>query len=165
MELYLWRHGDAEDLSETGSDNDRKLTEEGKEKVAAVAKALVDMEYDAPKLVLSSPLMRAQETAAIIRQVFAPESSYGVSPQLEPSSDVTHIMSVLNQLAQQFDSIMLVGHEPHLSTFGGALLTGTLRPVIEVKKSSVALFELTHLEPPRMHGYLKFLLPSRIGKA
>lgn len=162
MDLYLWRHGDAEDFS--SSDAERKLTEEGRDKVTSVAKALVEMEFDAPAIMLTSPLVRAQETAEIIRSVFAKTASLGISPQLEPSADITHTMSVVFQLAQQFESIMLVGHEPHLSTFGGALLTGTLRPVIEMKKSSVALFELTDINPPRMHGYLKFLFPARVGK-
>ena len=65
MELYLMRHGIAEEASRTGKDRDRALTEEGIERTRATGKALVQVgvKFD---LILSSPYLRAWQTAEII---------------------------------------------------------------------------------------------------
>src|SRR6185295_1762238 len=65
MELYILRHGLAEEQSDTGRDRDRALTAEGKEKTHSAGKAMrkMDVEFD---LVLSSPFVRAWQTAGII---------------------------------------------------------------------------------------------------
>src|SRR5438105_4266876 len=68
MKLYVMRHGPAADDSATGRDADRALTAGGRERVAAVAKALLDA-GEAPAAILTSPLVRAVETAEIVAEV------------------------------------------------------------------------------------------------
>jgi phosphohistidine phosphatase len=69
MDIFLLRHGIAHALGEDGSktDADRTLTDEGRSKVRAVARALraMDVRFDA---IASSPLPRAAETAEIIAE-------------------------------------------------------------------------------------------------
>ncbi len=164
VQLYIMRHGIAEDYASDGRDASRLLTDEGMEKTRRMAKLLKEMRLAPPTIMVQSTLIRAQQTAAIAREIFAPESDLRTSRALEPGADIAVTMALVAELARQSQSIMLVGHEPHLSSFGGALVSGMMRPVIEMKKSAVALFELTNLDVPRMRGILTMLLPPRVAK-
>ena len=68
MKLYVMRHGPAEDDAPTGRDADRALTAAGRERVAAVAKALSEAN-ESPFAILSSPLVRAMQTAEIVADI------------------------------------------------------------------------------------------------
>ncbi len=62
MIIHLLRHAEAEDVSPTGRDADRRLTEDGRRRMKAVARIIAKLEpgYDA---ILVSPLVRARQTA------------------------------------------------------------------------------------------------------
>jgi len=64
MQIHLGRHGIAEDAKPGGSDAERKLTEEGKQKLRRVLKRARDTGVS-PSLIATSPLVRAAETAEI----------------------------------------------------------------------------------------------------
>jgi phosphohistidine phosphatase len=162
MLLYLLRHGIAEDHGSRGSDAERELTDEGKEKTRAALLALKKMKLFPPELVIASPLIRAQQTAQIALEAFAKDGKFEISDALTPSSEVTDTMVLVAKYAKKYSRIMLVGHEPHLSLFGSALL-GSPMPVIEMKKAAVAKFEISHIDVPRMRGHLVALLPPKIG--
>ena len=71
MEIYLLRHGIAEDRSTTGRDPDRRLTDEGRAKLRRV----LERAHQAgvrPSLILSSPYRRALETAEIMAAKLKP---------------------------------------------------------------------------------------------
>jgi len=162
MLLYLLRHGIAEDHGSRGSDEERELTDDGKEKTRAALAAAKKMKLFTPELVISSPLIRAKQTAEIALEVFAKGAKFETSDALKPMADVTDTMMLVEQYAKKYSRIMLVGHEPHLSSFGSALL-GSPVPVIEMKKAALAKFEITRFEPPRMRGHLVALLPPKVG--
>lgn len=162
MILYLLRHGIAEEHGSQTSDEARKLVQEGKDKTRDAMKSLAKMKYPVPSLVISSSLIRAKETAEIAIEFFAPDAKYKMSDALRPMSDVIDTMALVHEYIREYRTIMLVGHEPHLSSFGSALL-GAPHPVIEMKKSSIALFEILRNEVPRMRGTLTALFPPRIG--
>jgi phosphohistidine phosphatase len=65
MKLYVVRHGPAEDAATSGADSDRALTAAGRERVRAVARALIEID-EVPRLVVSSPLVRAVQTGEIV---------------------------------------------------------------------------------------------------
>ena len=65
MLLYFFRHGIAEDQSKSGRDEDRVLTEEGREKVGKAARGLKGLGVEIDHI-FSSPLPRALETAEIV---------------------------------------------------------------------------------------------------
>ncbi len=112
MKLYVMRHGPAEDDSPTGRDADRALMASGRERVRAVAKALVDGD-EAPALILSSPLVRALQTAEIVAAVAKVEAPVEVRREMEPSGRALALIDEL--FAAKRKRVMLVGHEPDLS--------------------------------------------------
>ena len=162
MLLYLLRHGIAEDHGSRGGDVERELTEEGKEKTRDALLAAKKMKLFPPELVIASPLIRAQQTALIAIDAFAKDAKFETSDALTPMSEVTDTMTLVTRWAKKYTRIMLVGHEPHMSSFGSALL-GSPNPVIEMKKAALAKFEIHHIESPRMRGHLVALFPPKIG--
>jgi phosphohistidine phosphatase len=162
MLLYLLRHGIAEDHGSRASDDERELTDEGRIKTRAVMSAAKKIKLVPPELVISSPLIRAKQTAEIALDVFAKGAKSEISDAITPSSEMMKTMALVAERAKKFTCMMLVGHEPHLSHFGSILL-GSPVPVIEMKKASLAKFELTHLDAFRMRGHLIALLPPKIG--
>jgi len=162
MLLYLLRHGIAEDHGSRGSDEERELTDEGREKTRAAMSAAKKMKLFPPELVISSPLIRARQTSEIAIESFAKEAKFEISDALKSMADVMVTMSLVAMKAKDYSRIMLVGHEPHLSEFGSAVL-GSLAPIIEMKKAALAKFEITRLDATRMRGHLVALLPPKIG--
>jgi phosphohistidine phosphatase len=127
MKLYVMRHGPAQDDSPSGRDADRALTPSGRERVAAVAKAL-DAEGAAPFAILSSPLVRAVETAEIVAEVThlsrrAREDKKaqraGATGEIEIRRELgmgTEKLALLAELVRAGRKrVMIVGHEPDLS--------------------------------------------------
>jgi phosphohistidine phosphatase len=164
MELYLLRHGDAGDHAfSPDEDNARRLTSEGNEKTKAVVRAAKKMNFDPPQLIVSSPLVRAEETAKIAIEYFAPKAEYRISEVITPGGDMDRTMAFIAMCAEEFSSMMLVGHDPHLSSFASILVSGSTLGSIEMKKSMLALFSLTDMDTPRMRGTLRLLLPPKIA--
>jgi phosphohistidine phosphatase len=121
MKLYVMRHGPAQDDSPSGRDADRALTPSGRERVAAVAKAL-DAEGEAPFAILSSPLVRAVETAEIVAEVThlsrrAREDKKaqraGGTRELGMGTEKLALLAELVRAGRK--RVMIVGHEPDLS--------------------------------------------------
>jgi phosphohistidine phosphatase len=162
MFLYLLRHGIAEDHASRGGDAERELTEEGKEKTRDALVAAKKMKLLPPELLIASPLIRAQQTAQIALEVFAKGAKFETSEAIKPMSDITETMALIADRAKKYGSIMLVGHDPHLSIFGSVLL-GSSVVVIEMKKAALAKFEISRFDVPRMRGQLTALLPPKIG--
>ena len=159
------RHGDAGDSSmNPTTDDSRHLTAEGNEKTKAVVRALKKMKYDPPEAVASSPLVRAQETAQIAIEHFAPKAHFEITNAILPGGDMERTMAFIAKMSETYCSLMLVGHDPHLSSFASVLVSGSTRPGIEMKKSSLALFTLTEMDAPRMRGVLRLFLPPRISQ-
>lgn len=118
MKLYVMRHGPAEDFAASGLDGDRALTESGRERVKLVARLLKESD-EAPRTIISSPLVRALQTAEIVA------SEIGVA-HVETSRDLApggNAHAFVMALARDDKKrAMVVGHEPDLSTLVEALL-------------------------------------------
>jgi phosphohistidine phosphatase len=112
MKLYVMRHGPAEDDAPTGRDADRALTPSGRERVRSVAKALVDAD-EAPLTVVSSPLVRAVQTAEIVVLTAKLEGKVEVRREMSPNGDALALVGEL--FANKRKRVMVVGHEPDLS--------------------------------------------------
>jgi phosphohistidine phosphatase len=135
MEIYLVRHGIAEDMAESGCDSDRRLTEEGAQKTERVAKAFVKR-VPLIDLILHSPYKRARETAEIFATQF-PKAKLEEGKGMTPFDKAGFALPQISALSQG-TKIMLVGHEPHLSCLASLLITGSDRPVMEFKKAGIA---------------------------
>lgn len=120
------RHGPATDASPTGRDGDRALTPEGRERSRAVARALLAA-GEVPLTLVSSPLVRALQTAEIVAgvtdleaQVRAAKDAGGapgaveIRREMAPGGDLLGLVHELGRAGRK--RVMLVGHEPDLST-------------------------------------------------
>lgn len=115
MKLYIMRHGPAEDFSATGRDADRALTPAGRDRVRDVARALVEAD-EAPNVILTSPLVRARETAEIVAATTKLEARGGTletARDLAPGADGPSLVRAL--IRDHRKRAMIVGHEPDLS--------------------------------------------------
>ena len=134
MELYILRHGKAEERSPNiTSDSKRRLTEIGKKELDCIGKAIknLDAEFD---YVVSSPLVRARQTADIIlKNVKTKKKSLAIWDELKPEVDVEKTIKKLSSINPSF-SILLVGHEPHLSSLVSKIISNSYDADISLKK-------------------------------
>lgn len=123
MNLLIVRHGIAVERGDPAYpwDDDRPLTPEGMHKFRISARGLREV---APRLerIVVSPLIRARQTAEILRDAAAPGLELVIEPHLEPGGDFDSTAKAL--LAFQEETIAIVGHEPHVSGFTAYLLAG-----------------------------------------
>src|SRR5438477_364292 len=137
MELYLIRHAEAIELGERGITNDeeRPLTEKGEGQAEKAARAFLDRGIVLDKL-LTSPLVRARQTAEILTRVWArPELTLEICDALCPGVKMRKLSKTLLKL--EGGKIGLVGHMPQLGDFAAWLL-GNKRSQIDLAKSGTA---------------------------
>jgi phosphohistidine phosphatase len=114
----------------------------------------------APDVILTSPLVRAVETARIVvaalRDAPEPREVDALAPDTPPADTVKAL-----RLFARSQELMIVGHEPNLSSVVALLLTGTADGAsIGMKKGGCAALELTSFAP-RGGATLCWLLPPR----
>jgi phosphohistidine phosphatase len=162
MDLYLVRHGVAfdADASRWPDDIGRPLTADGKKRFAAEARALKELVNGKIDVVLSSPLVRAWQTAELLEKEAgwpAPVASDALAGR-GPAEVLQALQPYVTSSA-----IALVGHEPSLPQLVSYLLTADTGHVqIEMKKGGVARLELGEglLRPGT--GRLLWLLTPKI---
>jgi phosphohistidine phosphatase len=155
MKLYVMRHGPAEDHAESGVDGDRPLSAAGRERVRAVARMLTEVN-EQPVLVVTSPLVRAVQTAeivALMTKVGEREGTVEVRRQIAPGGDAAALAHRL--VAEGKKRVMFVGHEPDLSGLVSALL-GSFGRAFD-KAMVVGL----HLSTDSGRGRLRFVLDPK----
>ena len=120
MRLYLVRHGIAVEGLKGGitRDSERPLTDEGREEMKLVAKALCKMNIKAD-LVLSSPLVRARQTAEYIAEAFGLDVK--LTDALAPAVNHTQLFKSVAR-HEGAKEIFLVGHEPDMGMLVGNLI-------------------------------------------
>lgn len=144
MELIIIRHGTAEereDFAKKGlEDHMRPLTIKGRKRMQKVCVRLLDFVKDVD-LIVSSPLTRARQTAEIVSQIYF-ETKVIEAPELVPHSPPQAFLKWLRTQGRNCRRIVVVGHEPQLSSFASYLLTGKAESFIDLKKSGVIALEL-----------------------
>lgn len=133
MDICILRHGIAaeRDHRKFPDDGLRPLTPEGKRKLRKIASFLKGRGYGFD-LVLSSPLVRARQTAEITAAVMGLEDCLGETPHLAPSGDPRELVSEISE--QGAERVLLVGHEPYLSGLISMLVSGRQGSGINLKK-------------------------------
>jgi phosphohistidine phosphatase len=157
IELYFFRHGIAVDREDPGvaADEDRPLTEDGRRKTRLAAKGLKRLEIDIDRI-LTSPWLRAVETADIVADVFGMETTE--LPELAGNRSVDELLTALAK--QRDQRLLLVGHEPLLGNTVGRLLCSGAEFRVDLKKSGVCALQLDSL-PTRAPATLLWLLTSK----
>jgi len=155
--IYIVRHAIAEDLSTSGRDEDRALTAEGRKKMKRAARGLVALGI-APARLLSSPLVRAQQTSAILVEAY-PQLAIETCDLLAPGVD-EHALTRLLDGRHAGEDVMLVGHEPDLGELLSFWLTGSRGGVeTRFKKGAVACLASSKL-PPVGKSVLEWLMTA-----
>ncbi len=148
MLLLLIRHGDAgsRDATKWRDDTERPLTKQGSRQTAKMAKRLRRRGY-IPDTLLSSPWVRAWQTAEVVAQEFEDEGLVPVA--CEPLATMPRIDRFVEAIGSPGAEaiIALVGHEPWLGELASRLLTSSgSRLQIDFPKSGVIGIELDTLE-------------------
>jgi len=153
MRLYVFRHGAAERTS-PGGDPGRRLVPKGREKTYCVAQ-FVKKKIN-PEVIISSPYIRAVETARVIADAIGFRKKIEEAQCLTPGSDILDTIAELQ--AYKEDEILIVGHNPHLSELISELVSnGSLR--FDMKKAALAAIDFD--ESIRQgNGYLLWILTS-----
>lgn len=145
MELYFLRHGLAGERSEwIGNDGERPLTEAGKVQTAREAAGLGKLGL-VPDVILTSPLIRAIQTAEILAQELGIPERVVSDERLSPGFGRKKLRRILIEYGDH-GKLMLVGHEPDFSQTIGRLI-GDARVVI--KKGGLACVAITDRDAPR----------------
>ncbi len=118
MRIYLVRHGDAVPEEDAGSDRDRWLSAKGREHARALGKLLRDERIE-PDAILSSPLPRAVQTAEILAQML---DYLGVVTSLRCLEPSAQPRVAANEIMARGRSVVVVSHEPAISSLGAMLL-------------------------------------------
>lgn len=155
MDVYILRHGKAAPPSlRIPSDHDRPLTDAGLRELSRTGRALRHMGIR-PDTLASSPLLRAIQTAEAISKYVGAEVE--IWEDLKPETIPDETLHTIRSTGA--DSIMLVGHEPHLTGLISHMTSG--RPVqISLKKGGLACVRL----PVLGYGALRYILtPKQMG--
>ena len=161
MNLYILRHASAGLRRKNPLlDIKRPLDKEGKKHSLQLAYVLnaLNIQFD---LIVSSPLKRSLQTAALIGTETGYEAQIVQSEALSPSATVKDFQKLLRESSNR-ENILVVGHNPNLTTFLGSLLVPASSPEakIRLRKGSIARVVLT-----RGPATLQALLDPRTVRA
>jgi len=159
MLLYIVRHGIAIDREDPKcpSDPERYLTPEGHTRTKEVAKCIAAL-IDTPKLLISSPYVRALQTAEIFAEALdSSKAKIEKSELLLPGAEPSAFLRELSR-KKPVESVMCFGHAPQLDELISASL-GAKKDLTELKKAGVACIEMSRVHPAA--GKLVWLITPR----
>lgn len=164
MRIYLVRHSNAVDPGTPGyeEDGERPLTEKGRDKMNKIASALKMMGVK-PDLIVSSPYVRARQTAEILEKVLKYKKALAFNDALIPMGNVEEMFSEINE-KYSVDELMLVGHEPCISNLIGTLTAHNPDISINIKNGGVCCLSADDLHLERT-AILEWLLTPKILSA
>jgi phosphohistidine phosphatase len=164
MNLYIIRHGIAADLGTAGvyKDHQRPLTDVGRKKMRVIARGLRACNVQLNQI-LSSPYLRARETAKILADEFKMKDRLAFSENLVPIGSADELIAEITQ-KYPLDSLALVGHEPSLSALISFLLTGQPTASIMMKKGGVCCLTMTDMRLPGSATLEWLLTPAQLVK-
>jgi phosphohistidine phosphatase len=153
MKLYFVRHGEAEDLAPT--DHSRELTDRGKERVGKSAQVLKRLGIS-PKVIYSSPRIRAKQTATIIADALGMEIT--ITEDVNFGFDTTAVKPLIKKFSTS-DEIMFVGHNPDMSQIVHRMAGASL----SMKKGGLARIDVVNHKAKR--GDLVWLIAPKVFDA
>ncbi|MFK0089830.1 phosphohistidine phosphatase SixA [Pseudomonas sp. NPDC090755] len=134
MKLWVLRHGEAEPNART--DAERNLTAHGREQVLRSAAVLLGQP---PQVILASPYVRAQQTAALVHDALGFDKPVQTVPWLTPGTDPKKVIGELDKL--DLEQVLVVSHQPLVSNLVGLLTHGHCRDLPSMSTASLAELE------------------------
>ena len=165
MKLYILRHAIAEDRDEIlyPDDSLRHLTEKGEKKMVKIAEHLKDMGIQLD-LILTSPYVRAYETARIVAKTFGIKKKQLVlSDHLTPSGFAKDLITEINEI-YQVENLILVGHEPYLSDLVAMLVAGDPSISITMKKGGLCCLSIDNLLYDKCATLEWLMMPAQLTR-
>lgn len=158
LELYLIRHGvAAERGDEYPDDSKRPLTSDGIARLRKEAKGLDEFGV-AFDQILTSPLLRAKQTADVFADVMKGKPALAVVDALTPAGTPAAVIQELGRHMRKA-RIALVGHEPNMGELA-AYLIGAKVP-LPFKKGAICRIDFS-VFPPKGKGELVWFVPPRM---
>ena len=156
--LYLVRHAVAAARGEAyPDDRQRPLTPQGMARFRAAVRGLVRVGVEIDR-VLTSPLLRARQTADILSAELPGSPPVTETDALEPGAAFDGVLRALDACAD-LSSIALVGHEPGIGDLAARLMHSALP--LEFRKGAVCRIDLDEW-PPAAPGRLRWFLTPKI---
>ncbi len=153
LELYLLRHADAGDPARrTGEDAERPLSSKGRRQAKRLGRLLKDLGAR-PDAILTSPKLRASETARLVARSIGAHAS--TDERLSVDFGGRELAAMVAGLEPKVRGVMLVGHDPDFS----AVLSWLVGSDIEMRKGALARIGLPDREVGAGRGSLRWLLP------
>lgn len=164
MNLYIIRHAIAvdEDSSLYDDDSLRPLTDKGRKKMRQISKGLRTLGCDFD-LILSSPYLRAKETAEILADVFKMKKDVEFSESLIPMGDPEQLIAEVNE-KYNVNSIAFVGHEPQLTALISLLAAENAAIDMTLKKGGVCRLSADNLRHTRKATIELLLTPGILAE-
>jgi phosphohistidine phosphatase len=160
MELYLFRHGIAEDAPPGRPDSSRALTPEGRERTAGVVR-MARSAGVMPALIASSPYLRAVQTAEVAAKEFGWKGDLLQLVSLVPHGTPEAVWSDIRGLKDE-SAVLLAGHEPLMANLVAYLLNAP-GLIVDMKKSAMVRIDVAGLGAvPR--GVLRWMIVPKLVK-
>lgn len=163
MDLFIVRHAIAEERSfdQWPDDSFRPLTAKGAKRMRRIAEGMLalGMSFD---VIYTSPFTRARQTADIIADVFGAGDKLRETATLATDGDPKELIELLNSAKKEFESVLLVGHEPYLSELISTLTTGDASLLLTMKKGGLCKLAVTSLKYGKCAS-LEWLLPPAVS--
>jgi phosphohistidine phosphatase len=158
MDLYILRHGKAGHASDGPDDSKRALTPAGRKEIRSIARWMQaeKIRFD---LIATSPLIRASETARIVARTLSLEDKVISWEDLAPGGDPDSVCYAASQSAKSI--ILLVGHEPDLSSLIGRIIAQGDTASVMVTKGGLAKIRYFAFDDRHPSGVLQWLLTAK----
>ena len=143
MNLYVMRHGEALSKSEAGvgTDAERPLAPAGVKMVEQVAARLMTRQPGGMTRVLTSPLVRAMQTAELVVKGLGRPSRVELCQELAPDGEPARFVAAL-RARDSADAVVAVGHQPLLGRIVAQLTFGAPRDSLTIQPAGVVWLEL-----------------------
>ena len=156
MLIYILRHGQAEKVAADGSDAGRELTVHGRDALRTVMRRARSARL-APGLILTSPFVRAIESAELASEILEYEGPIERTSALVPSASPYSIWEELRVRRAEIDQVLLVSHQPLIGHLVAFLLDS---PSLEVEVGTATLTAVREESVgPEPRGMLLWILP------
>jgi phosphohistidine phosphatase len=159
MQIYLLRHGIAEDARPGHPDSERALTDEGREKLRRVLRR-ARMADVAPELILSSPYRRAVETADVAVEVLRYAGKVVRTGALVPEASPFDAWEEIRSRKGE-GSVLLASHEPLMSSLVAFLLDSPTL-LVDMKKAALVRVDCDRFGP-QPHAVLKWMITPALS--
>jgi len=160
MIVYFLRHASAgQHLVNPKKDEKRALDKEGIEQCGYIGRALAALDVQV-EVIVSSPLKRCTQTASLVGNELGHEGRLQTDAGLRPEAGLADFRKILEKYSRM-EAVMVVGHNPNLSQFLGAVISDSgCEAAVELKKGAVAKVEMR-----RSSGMMQWCLTPKVLRA